>query len=121
MIMLLLQMIWFPLNALSCIIIISKIRVIAASSYSKVPKVYFDTVPYINQQAHRIVSKNWKKEKSPQKVVNSRVEALLRGSVLAGADLRVEAADVEENARLLEGHSFLSAGNPGETVVPADI
>lgn len=48
----------------------------------------------------------------PQEVVHRGVQALLRGPILLGPDLRVDGGQVEQDAGLLECDRSLAGGDP---------
>ena len=55
-----------------------------------------------------------------EEVVHGGLQPVLRAAVLPRAQLRVQAADVEQDRRLLEGDGLLGAGDAREAVVPLE-
>lgn len=55
----------------------------------------------------------------PEEVVDGRVESCRRGPVVASSQLRVQGAEVEEDARFLERHRSLAARGACQRVIPA--
>lgn len=56
-----------------------------------------------------------------QKTVNGRIQTFLRGPILFGTDLCVDAAEIEQNAGFFEGNGSLARWYAGQRIVPLKV